>query len=159
MYGQEVSLREQVVNEYKDDLKKLVKYLPYLEKKSGDTTSNFYEGDGEHKVIPVPVYDSTLLAFIKEAKNTKFVTKNYPYTYRKWKMPDPKSERIAMESATIRDIDMIKGVLSRYILEGQSKSSMWTIAVSEKIFLTAMNSLYKLIYEYSDEPKESRPTY
>lgn len=157
MYGQEATLREQVVNDYKDDLAKLMKYLPYLEKKCGNEVSNFYEGDEEHKVIPVPVYDSTLLAFVKEAQRTKFITRNYPYAYCKWKMPTPKAERIALESATIRDIDMIKGVMSKYILGGMSKSALWTTAVQEGIFVAALNSLYKLIFEYSSDPKEDRP--
>lgn len=157
MYGQEVSLREQVVEEYKDDLKKLMKYLPYFEKKGDNEAQNFYEGDGEHKVIPVPVYDSTLLAFVKEARQTKFVNRNYHYIYRRWRMDNPKAERIAMESATIRDVDMIRGVFSKYLLEGQTKSVMWTIAVREKIFATALTCLNKLIFDYSSEPKQNRP--
>ena len=157
MYGQETTLREQVVAEYRDELTKLLKYLPYFEKKSGKDVQNFYEGDENHKVIPVPVYDSTLLAFVKDAKKTKFITKNYPYIYRRWKMPNPKAERVAMECATIRDIDLFKGIISKYVLEGQTKSVMWTRGVEEGIFLTALNSLHKLIFDYGSDPKQERP--
>ena len=83
MYGQEVNLREQIIEQYKDDLVKLLKYLPFLEKKGGKDVSSFYEGDGENKVIPVPVYDSTLLGFVKEVKTTQFINKNYPETWKK----------------------------------------------------------------------------
>lgn len=157
MYGQEVNLREQIVEEYREDLTRLLKYLPFLEKKGGKDVQNFYEGDGEHKVIPVPVYDSTLLAFVKEAKQTKFMNRNYPYIYRKWKMPNPNAERIAMESATIRDIDLFRGIMSKYVLEGQTRSVMWTMAVEERIFVTALKKLHSLIFDYSKDPKEARP--
>ena len=157
MYGQEATLREQIVAEYKDDLIRLLKYLPYLEKKNGAARQDYYEGDGNNKVIPVPVYDSTLLNFVKEARQTKFVTKNYPYTYRKWKMPDCKAELVALESATIRDIDMVRGVFSKYVLEGQTKSVMWTRAVEEGIFVSVLKRLNSLIFDYSNEPKDKRP--
>ena len=157
MYGQEANLREQIVEEYREDLTRLLRYVPFLEKKGGKDVQEFYEGDGTNKVIPVPVYDSTLLAFVKEAKTTKFIYKNYPYIYRRWNMPNAQAERVAMESATIRDIDLFRGILSRYVLEGQRKSVMWTAAVEEKIFVTALNKLKSLFFDYSKEPAELRP--
>ena len=157
MYGQEANLREQDIEEYRDDLVKLLKYLPFLEKKSGKDVTQFYEGDEKNKVIPVPVYDSTLLGFVKEAKTTKFMNRNYPYVYRKWRMPTPNDERIAMESATIRDMDLFRGIMSKYVLEGQRKSVMWTTAVEERIFVTALTKLRSLIFDYSKEPLSERP--
>ena len=157
MYGQEANLREQIIEEYKDDLVRLLKYLPFLEKKSGKDVTQFYEGDGENKVIPVPVYDSTLLGFVKEARATKFIYRNYPYVYRRWKMPTPKDERIAMESATLRDMDLFRGIISKYVLEGQRKSVMWTCAVEERIFVTALTRLRSLMFDYSAQPLEERP--
>ena len=73
MNGKEANLKEQIIEEYKDDLVRLLKYLPFLEKKGGKDVQDYYEGDGENKVIPVPVYDSTLLGFVKEARSTKFM--------------------------------------------------------------------------------------
>ena len=148
MYGQEVNLREQIIEEYKDDLTKLLRYLPYLDKRGGKDVQSFYEGDGEHTVIPVPVYDSTLLGFVKEVKTT---------IYRRWNIPTPKEERVAMETATIRDIDLFRGIISKYVLEGQRKSVMWTTAVEERIFVTALSRLRSLIFDYSKDPKELRP--
>ncbi len=148
MNGQEINLKEQIIEEYRGDLEKLLRYLPFLEQKGSNDAQQFYEGEGDIKVIPVPVYDSTLLAFVKEAKTTKFMNRNYPYTYRKWRMPDPKAERIAMESATLRDIDLFRGILSKYVLEGQRKASMWTIALQERIFVTALVRLKALMLDY-----------
>ena len=148
MHTQEAKLKEQIVEEYRDDLLKLLKYMPYLESKGKGDSQRYYEGEGEHTVIPVPVYDSTLLGFVKEARNTKFMNRNYPYAYRKWRMPDAKAERTAMERATLLDIDLFRGILSRYVLEGQRKAVMWTAAVEERIFVTALTRLKKLIIDY-----------
>ena len=157
MYGQETNMREQIIEEYKDDLTRLLKYLPFLEKRGGKDVQNFYEGDGEQKVIPVPVYDSTLLAFVKEAQKTKFMYRNYPYVYRRWRMPNPNAERVAMESATLRDMDLFRGIISKYVMEGMRKSTMWTTAVEEKIFVTALSKLRSLIFDYSKDPADQRP--
>ena len=157
MNGKEANLKEQIIEEYKDDLLRLLKYLPFLEKKGGKDVQDYYEGDGENKVIPVPVYDSTLLGFVKEARNTKFMYRNYPYVYRRWKMPDANAERIAMESATLRDIDLFRGIISKYVLGGQIRAKLWTEAVEERIFVTALSRMKSLMFEHSRIPKEDRP--
>lgn len=157
MNGKEANLKEQIIEEYKDDLLRLLKYLPFLEKKGGKDVQDYYEGDGENKVIPVPVYDSTLLGFVKEARNTKFMYRNYPYVYRRWKMPDANAERIAMESATLRDIDLFRGIISKYVLGGQTRAKLWTEAVEERIFVTALSRMKSLMFEHSRIPKEDRP--
>lgn len=151
MYGQEESLREHIVNEYRDDLERLLRYLPFLDKKQGKDVQNYYEGDGTFKVIPVPVYDSTLLQFIKEAKKTKFVFRNYPYTYRRHRMVTPEDERQAIEKCVLRDIDIIRGIMSKYVLEGQTKSYMWTRGVEERIFVTALDKMRRLFAEYDSQ--------
>lgn len=147
MNNKEAKLKDEIAEEYREDLMKLLRYLPFLEQKGGKDVQEFYEGDGEHSVIPVPVYDSTLLGFVKEARGTKFMNRNYPYAYRKWKMADPASERAAMEAASLMDIDLFRGVISKYVLEGQRKSWVWTTAVEEKIFVTALTRLRDLIID------------
>ena len=147
MNNKEAKLKDEIAEEYREDLMKLLRYLPFLEQKGGKDVQEFYEGDGEHSVIPVPVYDSTLLGFVKEARSTKFMNRNYPYAYRKWKMADPASERAAMEAASLMDIDLFRGVISKYVLEGQRKSWVWTTAVEEKIFVTALTRLRDLIID------------
>ena len=70
--------RQEILAEYTDDAKALMKYLPWLEKYDGqDVTSNYTgEGISEHS-ITFPVYDSTLLGFVKTVQKTKFLNKNY----------------------------------------------------------------------------------
>lgn len=151
MYGQEQNTRESIIEEYGKDLERLLRYLPYLEKKKGDA-QKFYEGDGNNKVIPVPVYDSTLLGFVKEARATKFMNRNYPYTYRRFRMYSPADERKEMQKAKITDIELFKGIFSKYVMEGQRKGSVWTVGLQEEIFVTFLKCLKKLFFEYSSEP-------
>lgn len=151
MYGQEATTREMIIDEYSADLKRLLQYLPWLRKKNGAENQKYYEGDGNFKLIPVPVYDSTLLGFIKLAQSTKFVDRNYPYVYRRHHLETPAQERKAMENAKITDIDIFKGIMSRYILEGQRKGIVWTTAVSERIFVTALECMEKIFFEYGAE--------
>jgi len=150
MYNEEQSnLREQILNEYGEDLDKLIKYLPWLEMKSSQEQQKFYKGDGEHTVIPVPVYDSTLLAFVKEARNTKFMNRNYPYAYRKYHLKTPQDEIRAMERAKITNIDLFCGILSKYIMQGQTKGLVWTEGLVNNIYSVAIRRLNKIFYDHT----------
>lgn len=149
MYGQEQTTREMILEEYREDVEKLVKYLPWLLQKEAKDVSSYYEGDAGHTLIQIPVYDSTLLAFVKEAEKTKFMDKNYPYVYTRYKIKSCADERRLMEHAKIQDIDLFKGILSKYVLEGKRKASCWRDAVGEKIFSTALDSLKELFFNYT----------
>ena len=46
MYGHEDNIREQIVEEYRGDVERLLRYLPWLSKKSGADVSTMYTGDG-----------------------------------------------------------------------------------------------------------------
>ena len=57
--------RDEIIICYRDDVAKLMKYLSWLQNKSGTVTSGMYSGEGIDKSsMAVPVYDSTLLNFI-----------------------------------------------------------------------------------------------
>lgn len=144
MYGQEQTTREMVLEEYRNDVERLVKYLPWLLQKEAKDVSGYYEGDAGQTLIQIPVYDSTLLAFVKEAEKTKFMDKNYPYVYTRYKIKSCADERRLMTQAKIQDIAIFKGILSKYVLEGKRKASCWRDAVGEKIFSTALDCLNEL---------------
>lgn len=148
MYGQEESLREQIVGEYREDLEKLLKYLPYLEKKTAKDVQGTYTQDGNLKSIAVPTYDSTLLAFVKVAKTTKFMYRNYPYVYTRNRIKNHDDERMLLEKSQIRDIDNFRGILSKYIMEGQTKAYRWSEGVEERIYVTALSNLQKRFAEF-----------
>ena len=59
-----------------------MKYLSWLQNVSGTATSSIFSGEGIDKSsLTVPVYDSTLLNFVKEVKKTDFLNRNYVYTF------------------------------------------------------------------------------
>ena len=151
MYGEETSLREKIVNDYGPDLDRLLRYLPYLDKKKGKDVQNFYDGEANYQSIPVPIYDSTLLAFIKEAKKSAFMYKNYPYVYRKYHLNTHADEIKLMEEAMLRDIDIYRGIISKYVLGGQTKAYLWSEAVDARIFVTALDCLQKRFAEFNAE--------
>lgn len=146
MYGQEDSLREQIYEDYKDDVLKLIKYLPWLSKKSGKDVSSMYTGDDKIQVIPIPVFDSTLLAFVKDAEKTKFIDRNYPYVYTRNGIRTHEDELKMLKDAKITDIKVFKAVLSKYVLGGKTKASMWAEGVDSGVLVAALDGLNRVFF-------------
>ncbi len=149
MYGQQQTTRELIIDEYRGDVERLLKYLPWLLTKESKDVAGYYEGENGPKQMQIPIYDSTLLAFVKEAEKTKFMDKNYPYIYTRHKIKTFEDERRLLRQAKIQDIDIFKGILSKYVLEGKRKSVCWKDAVGEKIFYTALTCLEELFFHYA----------
>jgi len=65
---QNMEYRQQLIQEYKQAVLPLLKYLPWLEKHAGKAGSSIYDAKGvsEHS-ISFPVYDSVLMSFVKES--------------------------------------------------------------------------------------------
>lgn len=146
MYGHDDTLREQTIEEYRDDVLKLIKYLPWFASKAGKEVSSMYRGDDKIKVIPIPVYDSTLLAFIKDAEKTKFIDRNYPYVYSRNSIKTHEDEIRLLESATLADLRIFKGVISKYVLGGRTRASVWSEGVESGVLKVALDCLNKLFF-------------
>ena len=87
MFENEKLTTEQFVAEYKEDVRVLLKYLPWLESKQGlNVVSQYTPEAATVNTMRIPTYDGTLLAFVKVADKTKFINKNYDYVYRKYRM-------------------------------------------------------------------------
>lgn len=149
MLGQEENTRDLILNQYKGDVERLVKYLPWLHKVTGQEVKSYYEGNGEQKVMQIPVYDSTLLAFVKEAQKTQLITKNYPYTYTRFQIQSVSDELRLIKETKIYDFDLFRAILSKYVLEGQRKAETWSIAVREGIFTELLDRLNDLFFRYA----------
>lgn len=141
---------EEIVEYYRKDAVKLFAYLPWLESKRGQATSSFYGGEGiaEHS-IAFPVYDSNLLRFVKEADTTCFMDRNYVYVYSRNRLKTYGDELKLIEKATIRDMDNLAGILSRYILEGKRKAALWSQGVTTGVYAALLGKMKELI-EYWD---------
>ena len=149
MYGQEQNSRENILDEYRGDVEVLLKYLPWLHKVSGKDLTDYYEGEADQKLMRIPVYDSTLLSFVKDAEKTKFIHKNYPYTYTRCHIKTPEDECRLLKQARIFEIDIFRAILSRYVLEGKRKSTIWTQGIENNVFLTALDCLNDLFFRFA----------
>ena len=126
--------------------------MGWLETKKGVNVSSTYAGDGigEHS-IPFPVYDSTLMALVKLLQTSPLVDRNYVYVYSRNRIKTVADEIKLIHESELKDINNIGAVLSRYVMEGMRKGSMWTEAVSNGVFYEAIAQLKKDI-EFWDTP-------
>lgn len=140
--NEDIEYRRRIVNDYRPDVDRLAKYLPWLEEKADRSVSERFEGSGigEHS-IPFPVYDSTLLGFIKEAQQTKLLDRNYVYVYSRNKIRTLEDEYKAISQADISHMDVLKGILSKYVMGGMTKGKVWAEAVSNRIFLKVVQKM------------------
>lgn len=143
---------EELVAEYRADIIKLAKYIPWLETKSGKDVSATFSGEGiaEHSVA-IPVYDGTLMSFIKEAKNTGLMNRNYVYTYSRNHLRTVQDEQSFIDKATIRNMRELSDILSKYVLLGMTKSVVWREGVENRIFLNVLTKMKDLV-EFWDKP-------
>lgn len=140
---------EEIVQEYKKDVHKLIKYIPWLESKVGMNLSDIYEGENIASTsIAFPVYDSTLLSFVKDARNTVLMDKNYQYAYARHRMRTAQDEKKAIQQAKITQMYLLKGILSKYILKGMTRSTIWTEGIQNGVLLQVLLKLRELIEFY-----------
>ncbi len=149
---QELEYRKQQLQEYKQTLAPLLRYLPWLEKSAGTSASRYYDGtDVGEKLMSFPVYDGTLLGFVREAAKSSFMDRNYRYIYTRNHIVSHDDERRMIESAGLKEWGILCGILSRYVLGGQTKGVLWSEAVQEKIFYLVIHKMCDII-EFWDKP-------
>lgn len=146
-----------IVNKYKGDIAKLSKYLNWLEAKKSDKVLSIYkENDLDKTTLSVPVFDSNLLRFVKEAKQTQLIDENYVYVYSKFRIRDYKDEWKIIEGCKIQDMYILKGILSKYVINGMTKSIVWSEAVEYSIFLKVISKLKELMEFWDGEQQNGR---
>lgn len=145
--------RLQQVAEYKEKIAPLLKYLPWLESKMNTSVSSSYQGEGQTEhTLAFPVYDGTLMNFVKEAAKNPVMDKNYRYVYSRNHLKGPEDERKLIEKATIAEWNNLCGILSYYVLAGRSKGILWNVAVKENIFYLTLKKMEEIIL-YWDNPE------
>ena len=153
---QEVEYRQQLVEEYKQTILPLLRYLPWLEQHAGKSVSSVYGGQNiaEHSVT-FPVYDGTVMNFVREIAKTSLMDKNYAYVYTRNHIKSHDDERRLIAKADWRDWHILCGILSKYVLGGMTKCNLWNEAVKENIFYLVLSQM-KEIVEYWDRPIDKR---
>lgn len=149
---QETEYRRQQLMQYKEALMPLLRYLPWLEKSAGTRASHNYSGaETGERVMSFPVYDGNLLGFVRDAGKTIFMDRNYRYVYTRNHIVSHEDERRLIQNAEIKDWGILCGILSKYVLGGKTRGTLWSEAVSERIFYLIIKKMCEII-EFWDKP-------
>ncbi len=137
---------------YRSDVKIMVRYIPWLESKAGQETSQTYEGqDLSKNSMTFPVYDGTLMSFVKDVQRTTILSRNYFYVYSRNHLRTAEDEKKFIASASIMEMDGLTGILSKYIYEGMTKGHVWSDGVKNGVFLSVIRKMKENI-EFWDRP-------
>ncbi|MCI9338286.1 MAG: hypothetical protein HFH93_12255 [Lachnospiraceae bacterium] len=143
---QNTEYRQQMIEAYKAAAEPLLKYLPWMEKNAGRAVSRNYQGNGLSKrTMSFPVYDATLMNFVREAAASPLMNRNYVYVYTRNRIRTHADEKRLIAGAELKDWDILGGILSKYVLEGRTKASLWGEAVQEDIFLLLLRKMREII--------------
>lgn len=138
--------REEIIFLYQDDAMQLLQFYGWIKKMSGTDTESYYKGDGiEESSMAVPVYDSTLLNFIKTAKKTEFMNRNYVYTISRNRLKTPQDEIQLISTCSLQDIKVIGDILSMYCFKGDVKGAVWTEGLKNGVYLAILDRLKDLL--------------
>ena len=139
--------------QYRRDIAPLVRYLPWLKEASASAAATYYKGEGmdQEGSLSFPVYDSTLMGFIREASNSPLMDRNYPYVYTRKNIKTAAQERAFIEAAVYTDWDSLCGILSRYVLGGRTMARLWSEGVTEQIFFLVIDKMSKIVTEWDPE--------
>ena len=144
----ENAVAAEFIKTYGSDVRQLSVYIPYFTGKRGSDVSHAYDGKQGESKLKFPVFDSTLLDFVKKASQTKLMDRNYPYAYSRHRIRTHDDERKFIERATVRDVNVLRGFISRYVLEGMHNGSRWSEGVQEEIFLRVLSKLRDMMDFY-----------
>lgn len=136
------------IQKYDKDFEILYKYVPWLMEKGAKDVAHDYDGELGHSSLNFPVYDGTLMSFVRTAQKTVFMNKNYAYAYTRRHIKSTTDEQKYIDNATIRDDDYLNAVISKYVQEGMRKSGVWQDAVERKLFLNVLLK-YKELLDYN----------
>lgn len=142
--------REEIIYLFKDEALALLKYYSWIKKMSGQDVGGLYTGDDiEKSSMAVPIYDSTLLGFIKTAKGTEFMNRNYLYTYSRLRMRNAKDELEVIKDCSLQDIRVIGDILSYYCYKGDVKGAVWNEGLKNGVYLAILDRLMALLEIYN----------
>lgn len=146
---EDVKGTEEIIKTYREDVTKLSRYIPWLETKSGGDVVSSYRA--EQSTFSFPVYDGTLMSFVREAQTTKLMNRNYRYTYSRNHIKTAKDELGIIRTATIKEFGVLCDILSKYVLSGMTRAQVWREGIENRIFLEVLLKLKELI-EFWDKP-------
>ena len=149
--------REQLLESYTQAVRPLRPYLPWLEQSAGKRASSIYSGqDIGVNSVSFPVYDGTLLNFVREATKSPLMDRNYAYVYTRHRIRTHQEERDIIQKAGWKEWDILRGILSKYVLGGRTKGNLWSEAVSERIFYLVLKQMQEIIEFWDKTPANGK---
>ncbi len=147
---------EETVEYYRPDVEALAAYIPWLEAQKGKQTSTVFTGEGiEEYSITFPVYDGTLMSFVRAAQASTLIDRNYVYVYSRNRIRTIEDEKRFIARATIKEMGDLWGILSKYILKGMTKGSLWALGVQSGIFLELLLKMREILDFWDKNGKEN----
>lgn len=144
--------RQEMIHKYRTAMEGLFRYIPWLEQRVGAKMVSTYAGDNQpSNSIPIPVYDSTLLGFVKDMQRTGLMDRNYVYVYSHKGITSEKDELRVIEEVEFKEIEVIFGIMAKYVLGGMTKGALWSKAVENGVFLHGLKKIKELL-EVWDQP-------
>lgn len=143
---------EEMVEYYKPDVEQLTAFIPWLEQQTGKGAATIYSGEGlgEHSVT-FPVYDGTLMRFVKTAQQSTLIDRNYVYVYSRNRIRSVEDEKRFIKNATIKEMGDLWGILSKYILKGMTKATLWSEGVKNGVFLELLLQMQEILAFWDKE--------
>lgn len=143
--GQEPTQQEKIIAEFHEVAEPFLSYLPWFEQHAGEPGSELFEQQGisEHS-LSFPVYDATLMRFVKEAGKSALMDRNYRYVYSRNHIQSHKDEYTLIERTTWRTWDQLKGILSYYVMGGRVRATLWSEGVKASIYLKVLRKMKEI---------------
>ncbi len=139
-------MKEFNLYDYKGDVERLITYIPWFEKKTGEKASRMYDDNNLGGAsLTFPVYETMLLNFVNDASKSRLMDSNYVYAYSGYRIRTVEDEKKAIEQADLKTCEVLVSILSKYVLGGMTKGALWTTAVEEGIFLAILYRLKDLL--------------
>lgn len=149
----ENAYRRETIEKYRQIMEKLFRYLPWLEEKSGNKVVSNYQGsDMPQGSMTIPVYDGTLLAFVKEMNATGLMNRNYVYAFSRNRIRSERDELRVIDQSELKDIENIFNIMAKYVLGGMTKGGLWSRAVENGVFYHGLKRIKELL-DVWDGPK------
>ena len=138
--------KQEMMNKYRQAMGDMFRYIPWLEEKSGKKLVQSYNGDDLlTSSVPIPVYDSTLLGFVKDMQRTELMDRNYVYVFSRYGIRTEADELRTIEQTEFKDIEAIFGIMAKYVLSGMTKGMLWSKGVENGVFLHSLKKIKELL--------------
>ena len=141
---------EDIVSRYRPEIEKIIPYVRWLKDNASHDVAQSYS-NSDLKSMPFPVYDSNLLAFVKACQTTNLLDRNYVYVYSRNHLKSAKDEIAFIQDASITDMDDLAGILSKYILSGMTKGSVWSEGVYNGVLYLVVKKMDDLCLFWGKE--------